>query len=114
MAAHTSRGNRRASAAVVLGAIAAAALPAGIVLANQSARVSLLAAAWAVPVAAVCGVSALLLARGARTQIRVTLDRAGGHRRVRAAVYLGIAGICFALSGAIAVGFYELLLRLEG
>lgn len=83
-------------------------------LANQSASVSLLAAAWAIPIAAVCGVAALLLARGARTQIRVTLDRAGGHRRVRAAVYLGIAGICFALSGAIAVGFYELLLKLEG
>jgi len=84
------------------------------VLARESSRVSLLAAAWAIPIAAVCGTAALLLARGARTQIRVTLDRKGGHRRVRAAVYLGVAGICFALSGAIAVGFYELLLKLEG
>lgn len=114
MAAPTHVGNTRATAAAVLGAIAAAALPAGVLLANQSARVSLLQAAWAVPIAAVCGVGALLLARGARTQIRVTLDRAGGRRRVQAAVYLGVAGICFAASGAIAVGFYELLLKLEG
>ncbi len=106
--------NRRATAAALLGGIAALALPAGVVLARQSTSVSLLTAAWAIPIAAVGGVAALLLARGARTQIRVTLDRAGGQGRVRAAVYLGIAGVCFALSGAIAVGFYELLLRLEG
>jgi len=84
------------------------------VLARESTRVSLLTASWAIPVAAVCGAAALLLARGARTQIRVTLDRAGGHGRVRAATYLAVAGLSFALSGAIAVGFYELLLRLEG
>jgi hypothetical protein len=114
LAARTRGSNRRATAAVVLGAIAAVALPAGIVVANRSARVSLLTSAWAIPVAAVCGAGALLLARGAKTQLRATLDRAGGHGRVRAAVYLGIAGICFALSGAIAVGFYELLLKLEG
>lgn len=106
--------NPRATAAALLGGIATLALPAGVVLADISARVSLLDAGWAIPIAAVCGVAALLLARGARTQIRVTLDRAGGQGRVRAALYLGIAGICFAVSGAIAVGFYELLLRLEG
>ena len=106
--------NPRATAAAVLGGLAALALPAGVLLARESTSVSLLQSAWAIPLALVFGVGALLLARGARTQIRVTLDRAGGHRRVRAAVYLGIAGICFAASGAIAVGFYELLLRLEG
>ena len=106
--------NPRATAAALLGGLAAVALPAGVLLARQSARVSLLQAAWAIPIAAVCGVASLLLARGARTQIRVTLDRAGGRGRVRAAVYLGVIGICFAVAGAIAVGFYELLLRLEG
>ena len=106
--------NPRATAAALLGGLAAVAVPAGVVLARQSTRVSLLTAAWAVPIAAVLGVAALLLARGARTQLRVTLDRAGGRGRVRAALYLGVAGVCFALSGAIAVGFYELLLKLEG
>jgi hypothetical protein len=98
----------------VLGGLAALAVPAGVVLARESNGVSLLTASWAIPIAALCGVGALLLARGARTQIRVTLERAGGHGRVRAAIYLAIAGISFAASGAIAVGFYELLLRLEG
>jgi hypothetical protein len=97
----------------VLGVLAVAAVPAAIVLARQSTRVSLLDSAWAVPVAAVLGVGALLCARGARAQIRWTLERAGGRGRVRAGVVLGVVGICFALSGAIAVGFYELLLRLE-
>jgi hypothetical protein len=97
----------------VLGAVAAAAVPAGIVLARQSTRVSLLDSAWAVPVAAFLGVAALLLARSARARIRLTLERAGGRRRVRAGLILAVTGICFALSGAIAVGFYEVLLRLE-
>ena len=97
----------------MLGAVAAAAVPAGIVLARQSTRVSLLDSAWAVPAAAVLGVAALLLARSARARIRLTLERAGGQRRVRAGLILAVTGICFALSGAIAVGFYELLLRLE-
>jgi hypothetical protein len=33
--------------------------------------------------------------------------------RVRLGRVLGVAGICVALSGAIAVGLFELLLRLE-
>jgi len=114
LAAPTRGSNARATAAAVLGAIAAAAVPAGVVIARESTRVSLLGSSWSIVIAAVCGLLALIFARGARTQIRVTLERAGGQRRVRAAVYLGIAGLCFAASGAIAVGFYELLLRLEG
>ena len=106
--------NPRATAAAVLGCLAALALPVGVLLARESTSVSLLQSAWAIPFAIVFGVGALLLTRGAKTQIRVTLDRAGGHGRVRAATYLAMAGLCFAASGAIAVGFYELLLRLEG
>jgi hypothetical protein len=33
---------------------------------------------------------------------------------VRVGRILGVAGICVALSAGIAVGFYELLVRLEG
>ena len=90
-----------------------AAVPAAVVLANRLAGVSLLDAAYAVPVAALAGVAAVLFARGATGRIRTTLERAGGAGRARAGRLLGIAGISIALSGAIAVGFYELLLRLE-
>jgi hypothetical protein len=86
----------------------------GVVLSRQTAGVHLLDAAWAIPVAALCGITALLLARGARGRIRRTLERAGGAGRSRLGRYLGVAGLCVALSASIAVGFYELLLRLEG
>ena len=105
--------NHRASLAVVVGLLATVAVPGAIVLARQTGGIALLDAAWAIPVAALGGVVALLFVRGARGRIRRSLERAGGAGRVRTAKVLAIAGICFALSGSIAVGLYELLLRLE-
>jgi hypothetical protein len=86
----------------------------GVVLSRQTTGVHLLDAAWAIPVAALCGLAALLLARGARGRIRRTLERSGGTGRIRVGRWLAVAGICVAISASIAVGFYELLLRLEG
>jgi hypothetical protein len=106
--------NHRASLAAVLGLAAVLAVPAAVVLARQTAGVGLLDAAWAIPVAAICGLAALLFVRGARGRIRSTLERAGGTGRIRLGRILAVAGICAALSASIAVGFYELLLRLEG
>jgi hypothetical protein len=106
--------NHRASLALVLGLAAVAAVPAGVALSRQTAGVRLLDAVWAIPVAALCGLAALLFARGAGGRIRWTLERAGGLGRIRVGRLLGIAGICVALSASIAVAFYELLLRLEG
>ena len=111
--ASNSRSNHRASLAFLLGLAGVLTLPAAVLVARETAGVQLVDAAWGIPVAAVCGTAALLFARGARGQIRWTLDRAGGRGRVRAGLILGVAAICVALSGAIAVGFYELLLRLE-
>jgi len=98
---------------VLLGLLAVAAVPVAVVLSRQTAGVRLIDAVWAIPVALACGIAALLFSRGARAG---SLDaRAGGrHRRVRLGRVLGVAGICVALSASIAVGFYELLLRLEG
>ncbi|HEY5057403.1 MAG TPA: hypothetical protein VII51_00170 [Gaiellaceae bacterium] len=90
------------------------AVPGAVAVARQAAGVHLLDAAYAIPVAAVCGTAALLLVRGARGRIRATLERAGGRGRARAGLILGVAAICVALSAAVAVGFYEVLLRLEG
>jgi len=105
--------NHRASFAVLVGLVATVAVPGAIITARETGRLVLLDAAWGIPVAAVCGVLSLLFVRGARGRIRQTLERAGGVGRIRAAKILAIAGICFALSGSIAVGLYELLLRLE-
>jgi len=98
---------------VVLGLLAVAAVPLAVVVSKQERSVRLLDAAWAIPVAAACGVAALLFARGAGGRLRRTLERAGGFGRIRLGRWLGVAGICVALSAAIAVGVYELLLRLE-
>jgi len=99
---------------VLLGIVAVLAVPAGIGLARRTTGVELIDAAWAIPVAAVCGIAALLFVRGARGRMRWTLDRVGGAGRIRVGRILGVAGLCVALSASIAVGFYELLLRLEG
>jgi len=98
----------------VLGLVAAATVPAAIAVSRQTKGVELLDAVWSIPVAAGLGIAALLFARGAGGRIRSTLERAGGWGRIRIGRILGVAGICFALSASIAVGFYELLLRLEG
>jgi hypothetical protein len=99
---------------MVFGVAAVLAIPAAVVLAWQTAGIGLLDASWAIPAAAIFGLAALLFVRGARGRIRWTLERAGGMGRIRLGRILGVAGLCVALSASIAVGFYELLLRLEG
>jgi hypothetical protein len=99
---------------MVFGLVAVLAVPAAVALAWRSAGIGLLDASFAIPLAAICGLAALLFVRGARGRVRWTLERAGGAGRIRLGRFLGIAGISIALSAGIAVGFYELLLRLEG
>ena len=96
---------------MLAGLVGAAALPAAIALAEVQQRIELLEAAAAIPVAALAGASALLLARGARERLRRTLGRVGGTWPARLGRALGALGIAMALSGAIAVGFYLALTR---
>jgi hypothetical protein len=111
--ASSSRGNARASVALVAGLCAVLALPAAVAVARKTHKIVLLDAEWAIPVAIAFGILALLFARGGQGRIRETLERAGGRGRVRWARRLAVLGISLALSGAIAVGFYHLLLHLE-
>jgi hypothetical protein len=110
----SSRANVRASVALVAGVCGLLAVPAAIVFSRRTHEIVLLDAAWAIPVAMACSVIALLFARGAQGRIRETLERAGGGTRLRWGRRLAVAGIAIALAASIAVGFYELLLRLEG
>jgi hypothetical protein len=106
--------NHRASLAVLVAIVGALTVPGAIVLTQRSGRLVLLDAAWSIPVGFLLGLAALLLARGAGGTVTRTLERAGGVRRIRIAKILAVAALSVALSAAIAVGFYELLLRLEG
>jgi len=107
------RPNYRAWLAFFFGVLAAAIIPVGIELTRKVPGAVLLDAVWAIPVAAVAAVLALLFARGARGEIAFTLERAGGSMWIRLGRILAVVGICITLSASIAVGLYELLLRLE-
>ena len=107
------RPNHRAWLAFLFGVVAAGIIPAAIEATRKVPGAVLLDAVWAIPVAAGAATASLLFARGARGAIARTLERAGGSAWIRLARILAVAGICFTLSASIAVGLYELLLRLE-
>ena len=105
--------NARAWLAFLFGLLAVAVIPAAIELTRKVPGAVLLDAVWAIPVAAIASVVSLLFARGARGAIARTLEPVGGATCIRLGRILAVAGICFTLSASIAVGLYELLLRLE-
>ena len=107
------RVNVRAWLAFLFGLLAAGVIPAAIELTRKIPGAALLDAVWAIPVAAAAAIVALLFARGARGAIARTLQPVGGQGSIRLARIFAVAGICVTLSASIAVGLYELLLRLE-
>jgi hypothetical protein len=113
LAVRTASSNHRASVAVLVGAVGVLAVPAAIVLAEQSRRVALIDAAWGIPVAMALGWLAIGTSNLARVRVQRTVGRSGGEGRARAARILGALAICIAVTAAISVGFYELLLHFE-
>jgi hypothetical protein len=98
---------------VLVGAAGVLAVPAAIVLAQRAKGVGLIDAAWAIPVAMALGFVAIGTSNLARVRVQRTVGRAGGEGRARAARILGVVAICIAVTAAISVGFYELLLHFE-
>jgi hypothetical protein len=108
-----SSSNHRATFAALLGILSALAMPAAIAVTQRARGIRLIDAAWAIPAGAALGFLALGAANLARTRIQFTVGRAGGAGRARTARLLGVLGICLAVTAAISVGFYELLLHFE-
>jgi hypothetical protein len=104
-----SRRNGRAWASFVVGFLSVATLPVAIALAQLLEEVELLDAAAAIPLAAAFGISALVLARGARRRIERTIGRVGGRGPARFGRVLGVLGLCLAVSASIAVASYYAL-----
>ena len=102
--------NGRARASLLLGLLAAAALPAAVAVAETSELLRLIEASVAIPVALFLGVAAVVLARRARRRVERTLGRVGGSRLAGVGRALGMLGIALALAGSIAVAF-DLVLR---
>jgi hypothetical protein len=111
LAARTRSSSPAPWTAVVLGLAGVLAIPAAVAYSRESTTFSLIDAAWLIPVAAVASLAALLLVRGTGGHVRFAL---APSRAVRIARFLAVVGICITLSAAIAVGFFELLVRLEG
>jgi hypothetical protein len=92
-----------------VGALAVVAVPAAIVVAELSDPLELLHAAVAIPVAAVAGAAAIVLARRARAQVQLTLGRIGGQRLAGLGRALGLAGLWIAVTATLAVAVYGVL-----
>ena len=84
-------------------------MPAAIEVAARSKRIGLLEAAYAVPVAFLLGLVALIMARRARRNLRWLQLREGGISVASAAVLVAAVTVCLALAAALSVGFYGLV-----
>jgi hypothetical protein len=93
-----------------VGALALAAVPLGVVLAQYSTRITLVQAGFvAAPLGIALGAYALVLARRGRETVVRTLGRSGGEAAARTGRVLGSAGLCLSITAGLALGFYGLL-----
>jgi hypothetical protein len=106
----SSRPNPAARLSVVFGALAVAAIPAGIAASEYVPSVRLLEGLYAaVPAAILLGLVAVGAAHRGRDTIERTLGRAGGGRAARAGRALALVGLYLGTMGAIALGSYAVL-----
>ena len=96
--------------ALVLGLAGLVTMPAAVELARRSGRVSLLDGAYAIPLAFILGLVAVIMARRSRENLRWLSLREGGTGVASAALIVGMVALCLALTAALSVGFYELVL----
>ena len=95
---------------MIVGLLALVAVPAGILVARYSDRITLIRSAYgSAPLGAVLGLYAIVLGRRGRETVQRTLGRAGGEGAARAGRVLGAAGLCVAITAGMALGFYGLL-----
>jgi hypothetical protein len=94
---------------VLLGLLAAVAIPAAVVYADRSTSVELIWAGVAVPVAFVLGLAAIAAARKGRRRAQMTLLHRSGSATARVGRLLGFLGVLLAATGAVALAVYEIL-----
>jgi hypothetical protein len=85
-------------------------LPAAIEVSRRSKRIGLLDAGYAIPLAFVLGLIALVMARRAKRNLQWLQLREGGTGIATVAVVVGALALCLALVAALSIGFYELVL----
>jgi hypothetical protein len=97
-----------ARAAIVLGVLAVAAIPVGIVAAQQSSKLRLLETLYVVvPAAVVLGLLAVMASRRARFNAARSVTPGDGP--LRTARIVAWAGVYAGVTGALALGVYGVL-----
>jgi hypothetical protein len=94
---------------LLLGLLAAAAVPATVVYVDRTPGINLLWAAVSVPVAYALGVAAIVASRAARRRAQLTLRRRSGAATARLGRLLGLLGLLLAGTGTIALAVYAVL-----
>jgi len=95
--------------ALLLGLAGVLTMPAAIEVARRSKRVGLLDTAYAIPLAFLLGLVALVMARRARHNLRWLRLQDGGTGLATVAVVIGTLALCLAVAAALSVGFYGLV-----
>jgi hypothetical protein len=110
MASPVALSRVRAWVALLLGVLGLLTLPAAVETARRSQRIALLDAAYAIPLAFLLGLVAVVMARRARNNLRWLSLREAGTGVASTAVIVGMLALCLAVTAALSVGFYELVL----
>ncbi len=110
MATINAANRARSWVALLLGCAGLLTLPAAIEVTRRSKRIELLDASYAIPLAFLLGLVALVMARRARHNLRWLQLREAGTGVASTAVIVGALALCLALTAALSVGFYELVL----
>lgn len=101
---------RRSWVALVLALLGLLVLPAAVEASRRSTRIGLLDAGYAIPVAFLLGLVALIMARRARENLRWFRLREGGTGVASLAIIISAVTVCLAVTAALSIGFYELVL----
>jgi hypothetical protein len=88
-------------------------LPAAVEVTRRSAKFELLDAGYAIPLAFLLGLVALVMARRARDNLRWLSLREGGTAVASVAVIIAGVTVCVALTAALSIGFYELFVAYQ-
>ena len=94
---------------MLLGFASLLTMPVALEVAARSKRIGLLDTAYAVPLAFVLGLLALVMARRARNNLRWLQLRDGGTGVASVAVLVAAVALCLAFVAALSVGFYGLV-----
>jgi hypothetical protein len=101
--------NPRASASLLIGLLAVATVPLAIAASQYFDELTLVQSCASAALAALLGVTAIVLARRGRETVQRTLGRSGGEGTARVGKWLGVVALWIAATTGLALAFYALL-----